>query len=107
MNRTISTTFATLALLLVFAAPAMADGDGNGQGTGHGNETSEEARNKTNQAAAAVVYEVCRLVHVQWTNIQLITDPLLGIVDFDPDECYDIVVEGPFYTWSYRYEPTE
>lgn len=95
----------SLALLLLAAAPVQAkqadcesDPDQNGcSGKGNGNGDVEEfcVRNPDHKKCTrAVVEELCDLVVIHASTPQIgVWDPLLGIVEFNPEDCYDYYIE--------------
>lgn len=88
MNNTISWIIGGLLLTLAVAAPVSAACDG-----------CDEARMSA-EAVGIVLDDTCDLVYVHITTPAIVLNPLLGIVDFDPDDCYDVFAQHAF-GWAY------
>ena len=93
-------------LVVALAAPGSAN-EGTGGGNQSGNSPNENANETAQQAAGYAIEELCRISHVYLNSPSVTWDPLLGMVDLDPDECYHVYVHSPIGTWKYTYNDDE
>lgn len=99
-NRVILTSL--LFLLTAVAMPAEASpkdceeypDDKRCQNNGNGGDIEEYcAKNPdSKRCARAIGEEICNIIKVHAGTPSLVWDPILGIIEFNPDECYEVFV---------------
>ena len=86
-----------VGLLLAFAMPVQADGDECPNCDPEPEDPKEEFRK--------IGDKLCRVVYIHGANgiDPFILNPLLNIVEFDPDRCYIVEAQGLFFKTTFVY----
>ena len=64
----------------------------NGNGNGGNIEEYCARHPDSKRCVQAIGEEVCHIIKVHIGTPSLVWDPILGIVEFNPDDCYDVFV---------------